>query len=75
MLEYALSKAYQALFVFLTVKLGILTLLFFKLNAVVVPLFFMREIYKVCYGEKSVEGGRFIVVDLVEQIREFNTYS
>ena len=48
--------------------MDILTLLFFKLNAVVVPLFFMREIYKVCYGEKSVEGGRFIVVDLVEQI-------
>lgn len=28
MLEYALSKAYQALFTFLTVKLGIITFLF-----------------------------------------------
>ena len=32
------------------------------------PLFFVREICKGSNGKKSVEGGRFIVVDLVEQI-------
>lgn len=30
--------------------------------------FLIREIYKLSYGKKSLEEGRFIVVDLVEQI-------
>lgn len=30
--------------------------------------FLIREIYKLSYGKKGLEEGRFIVVDLVEQI-------
>ena len=36
--------------------MDILTLLFFKLNAVVVPLFLIREIYKLSYGKKVWKG-------------------
>lgn len=48
--------------------MDILTLLFFKLNAVGVPLFFDSRNLQALLWQKSLEEGRFIVVDLVEQL-------